>query len=322
MAVCTCNGIDYVSEQLASIIAQSILPQEIVVCDDRSDDACFDIVKVWAEEVAKPKGISVRLIQNKERLGVTKNFEQACSMLSTDIIFLCDQDDAWPAGKIERLLVEFCDPAVMLVHSDARLVGQHLEDLKVTLFQVLRFSKRECALIRDQRFVEIYCRRNLVTGAASAFRRSLLEVAQPFPNEWVHDEWLAAIAASCGRVVMMPECTLLYRQHGSNAIGIPKNTREYIAHAWRRIRETSRSEFLKRRIRRLELWMDRIESLDGEHEEEKNHIKGALTHFRNRSQMTGNPISRLSIIWGEWRSGRYGNYSGGRRGVLLDLLYL
>jgi hypothetical protein len=193
--------------------------------------------------------------------------------------------------------------------------------LKNSLFQALRFTRREKQLIQSGRFLEIYCRRNLVTGAASAFRRSLLDIARPFPTEWVHDEWLAAMAAVCGRVVMLPECLLLYRQHGGNAIGVPKNLVEYISHALRRVRETSRSEFFKKRIRRLELWLARVESLAGAHEEEKSHIQGALTHFRNRSQMGVNPIGRLSTIWVEWRSGRYGYYSGGRRGVLRDLLY-
>lgn len=322
IALCTCNGAPYLSQQLDSITAQTIAPLEVVICDDRSDDGTWGVLQKWALDVAEPRGIAITLIGNRERLGVTRNFELACSKLGTDVIFLCDQDDVWPENKVEKFLAEFGDPDVMLVHSDAHLVGPDRENLEVTLFRALRFTRREERLVWEGRFLEVYCRRNLVTGAAAAFRRSLLSVARPFPPEWVHDEWLAAMAASCGRVVMLSECLLLYRQHGRNAIGVPKDFGEYVAHGWRRLREVSRREFFRRRILRLEQWLARVQSLDGEHVSEASHIQGALTHFRNRSQMTVNPFSRFSVILGEWRSGRYLYYSDCRRGVLRDLLYL
>lgn len=303
-------------------MAQTVAPHEIVICDDRSDDGTWDVLQHWAAVVAKPEGITVTLVRNQERLGITRNFELACSKLGTDVIFLCDQDDVWPENKVEKSLAGFREPDVMLVHSDAHLVGTDLESLGVTLFRALRFTRREEHLIKVGRFLEIYCRRNFVTGAAAAFRRSLLSVARPFPAEWVHDEWLAAMAASCGRVVMLSECLLLYRQHGRNAIGVPKDFGEYLSHGWRRLREVSRREYFRKRILRLEQWLARVQSLDGEHVSIASHIQGALTHFHNRSQMTVNPFSRFAVIWGEWRSGRYLYYSGVRLGVLRDLLYL
>lgn len=322
VALCTCNGAKFLSAQLESVIAQSVLPKEIVVCDDRSDDNSWDILRNWAANVAEPLGIEVTLVRNTERIGVTRNFELACSKLRTDLILLCDQDDIWLEKKIETLLAEFQDPGVMLVHSNAHLVGGELEDLGVNLFQALRFSKREKRLIREGRFIEIYCCRNLVTGAATAFRRSLLSVACPFPTEWVHDEWLAAMAASCGRIVMLPECLLMYRQHGNNTIGVPKNAREYISHGLRRIREAPRGEYFPKRLRRLEIWLARVESLHGDHAMDRAYLKGALEHFRIRGKMTANPFHRFRVIWAELRSGGYDRYSHMRSGLLRDLFYI
>lgn len=321
IALCTCNGAKFLQQQLDSIIAQSIPPREIVVCDDCSEDGSWDILQKWAAEIARPNGIQVTLIQNTSRLGVTRNFEQACSKLGTDLIFLCDQDDVWPSDKVFRLMTEFGNRDVMLVYSDAYLVDANLVDFGITLFQALRITKREKQLIEHQRFFELFCRRNIVTGATLAFRRSLLSVAQPFPSEWIHDEWLAVVAASCGRVVMLQDCLLFYRQHGTNAIGVPKSHKEYLAHA-RKVFKTSRDLFLAKRIRRLEVWLARVECLGDGHDGERRFICGALKHFRIRSRMTGNPISRFIEIWSEWKSGRYLLYSGVRRGLLPDLLYL
>lgn len=322
IALCTFNGALYLSQQLDSIMAQTVALRELVICDDRSDDGTWGVLQQWAVDVAEPRGVSVTLIHNPERLGVTRNFELACSKLRSDVIFLCDQDDVWPENKVEKFLAEFREPEVLLVHSDAHLVGADLSNLGISLFRALRFAKREERLVLEGRFLEIYCRRNLVTGAATAFRRDLLSLATPFPSEWVHDEWLAAIAASCGRVVMLPERLLLYRLHGRNTIGIPKNFGEYVSHGWRRLREVSRQEFFRRRILRLEQWLARVQSMDGDHVSEASDIQGALTHFYNRSQMAVNPFSRFSVILEEWRSGRYMYYSGGYLGVLRDLFYL
>jgi glycosyltransferase involved in cell wall biosynthesis len=301
---------------------QAVAPDEMVICDDLSDDETWGILQKWTTDIAEAHGIAVTLIRNEERLGVTRNFQQACSQLGTDVIFLCDQDDVWPANKVENFLAEFSNADVMLVHSDARLVGPEFEDLGVTLFRALRLTEREERLVREGRFLEIYCRRNLVTGAAAAFRRDLLFVARPFPPEWVHDEWLAAMAASCGRVVMLSECLLLYRQHGRNAIGVPKSFGERLAHSWRRLQEVSRREFFRRKILRLEQWLASVHSLDGGHVSEASHIQAALTHFRNRSRMTVNPLSRFAIMWSEWRSGRYYCYASVRGGLLRDLLFV
>ena len=58
-----------------------------------------------------------------------------------------------------------------------------------------------------------------MTGATAAIRRRLAAVAVPFPAEWVHDEWLAMVAASIGRIVPLDEQLIDYRQHGGNEIG-------------------------------------------------------------------------------------------------------
>lgn len=72
----------------------------------------------------------------------------------------------------------------------------------------------------------MFLRRNLVTGATTVFRRSLLEHALPLPVEWVHDEWLGIIASAIGRVDLLEQPLIDYRQHESNQIGARRDTFE------------------------------------------------------------------------------------------------
>src|SRR5688500_584329 len=89
IALCTYNGARFITEQLESICKQTMQPDEIVVCDDASTDntlACVQNVR------DKFPGISWKIIRNDQNLGYVKNFEQAISLASGDIIFLSAQD--------------------------------------------------------------------------------------------------------------------------------------------------------------------------------------------------------------------------------------
>ena len=48
VVLCTCNGEKFIEEQMQSLVSQSILPDEIVVCDDCSDDRTFEIENIFA----------------------------------------------------------------------------------------------------------------------------------------------------------------------------------------------------------------------------------------------------------------------------------
>ena len=67
VALCTFNGAKYVANQLASIGSQQRLPDELVVCDDKSSDDTVALVKRFAAEAPFP----VRLTVNAANLGST-----------------------------------------------------------------------------------------------------------------------------------------------------------------------------------------------------------------------------------------------------------
>src|SRR5919199_6162917 len=103
VAMCTYNGERYLQEQLDSIAAQTCLPDELVVCDDRSSDRTLEIIQIFKSKVSFP----VHLHINPENLGTIKNFEKAISLCTGDIIVLSDQDDVWKPHKVETILQAF-----------------------------------------------------------------------------------------------------------------------------------------------------------------------------------------------------------------------
>ena len=85
----TYNGEKFLKEQLDSLYNQTMLPDEIVVVDDCSNDKTVEIL----EKYKNTKGL--RYYVNDVNIGVNKNFEKAIKLCQGDYIALCDQDDIW-----------------------------------------------------------------------------------------------------------------------------------------------------------------------------------------------------------------------------------
>jgi len=94
----TYNGSKYLQQQLDSFLAQSILPDELVVCDDGSTDATCEIIERF-KQIAP---FEVRLYKNENNLGYAQNFSKALGLCKGDFVFLSDQDDVWLPKKLNQ----------------------------------------------------------------------------------------------------------------------------------------------------------------------------------------------------------------------------
>lgn len=217
VALCTYNGEPYLREQLASILAQSRQPDEMVICDDMSTDRTLTIVR----EFSRTAPFAVKIAVNKQRLGSSRNFGKAIEECRGDVIVLSDQDDIWVARKL-AVIEEFFNrfPDTDMVFSDAAIVDQELQPLGFTLWEAMRFSKREWEEVESGHALRVLLRRNVVQGAAMALRSQIRQHVLPVPEDVVHDAWIAVQVAVVGRTRLIRESLVLYRQHGANQIGM------------------------------------------------------------------------------------------------------
>lgn len=313
VALCTHNGSVYLREQLSSIVAQTLPPTEIVVSDDASTD---DTVAI-AREVLDGTGIPFHIIENRPALGVTANFEQAVRACTGDLIALSDQDDSWRPGKLETFARVFAGrPEVLLAHSDARLVAGDGAPLPHTLLRSLEAKPDEKREIHEGRGFETLIRRNLVTGATAVFRRALLDSAVPFVSEWVHDEWLAIIAAAVGSTELIEDELIDYRQHGANQIGARKLTVREKLSKFREPRGERNTHLLARAVALDE----RLAALGGALPPAKRDLSAQKLLFeRARFALPANHALRLGPVLGPALAGRYRRFSLGLPDVVRDL---
>ena len=319
VAMCTRNGEQYVARQVQSILNQRPAPLELVVGDDASTDGTIAVIErehaaARAADAALPTTLTI--IRRDPPLGVTANFAATIEACQGDLIALSDQDDEWMPGKLATLCAAFAaDPELLLAHTDARLVDADGAPLGLTLLDALEATPGERAGLAAGEALSVLLRRNLVTGATVMLRRTLLESAAPMPAEWVHDEWLAAIAASVGRVRLLPEPLIDYRQHGANEIGA---RRPGLADKLARLREP-RAERAARLATRTGLLAERGRAL-GLPPEVQDQLDAKADHEARRARLPRVRIARVPSVLGGAVTGRYGRYSRGAMDVLRDLV--
>ncbi|MET0540677.1 MAG: glycosyltransferase family 2 protein [Variovorax sp.] len=317
VALCTRNGARFLPEQVRSICTQDPPPRQLVVSDDGSTDGSVDVVRSTLGDCGAAQAIALVGFENNPPLGVTRNFEQAVRACSHELIALCDHDDVWHAGRLARMAAQFeARPELLLLHTDARLVDAQGQPLGSTLFHALEVQPAELAAIASGRAFDVLLRRNLVTGATTMFRRSLLDAALPFPPEWVHDEWLGAIAAATGVMDVLPEPLIDYRQHASNQIGARRlSLTEKIARAFaprgdKHVKRAQRAVALLERLQRLG---DRVPPAIVQAQRDK------VAHQQFRAGLPASRLARVGPVAAEALRGRYSRFGRAGNAIVQDL---
>ncbi|MDP4816741.1 MAG: glycosyltransferase family 2 protein, partial [Pontimonas sp.] len=307
-------GEKYLRDQLQSILDQTRPPDEIVISDDGSTDSTLEIIEEFASSSGGPQPPVWRVETRAKPLGVSGNFASALAKARWEFIALADQDDVWEPERLEKGLSHFHD-GVLLVHSDATLIDASGRPTG-TLMSALRLTSTERRNLLSGRALDALLRRNVVTGATTMIRSSLLEHALPIPEGWVHDEWLALVAAAQGGVVYHQDPLIRYRQHGNNEIGASKTDYD---EATRRLLE-KRSEFFARKLRRnrgiaalLEdkpAWLDSVAH---------SSLAAKIEFDQWRSTLSSSRVKRLVPVLRRWFTGHYGRYARGYLDVIRDI---
>jgi hypothetical protein len=258
------------------------------------------------------------MARNERNLGYVANFEAALREASGDVLFLCDQDDAWHAEKVATLLAGFEQRAgLLLLCTDARRVDERGEGLRRSLFEVLKVSRAELRRIHAGKGFDVLLRRSLATGATIALRRRLVADTLPFPAGWVHDEWLAIVAAALGGFDCIEQALVDYRQHGDNQLGMPERA---FSVRWAGLWMPP-AEALEALARRYGALHERLRGLEGRIAASAlAGVDDKLDHLRARAALGAGPWRRAPGVLNEAMRGRYRRHAAGWRSALRDLV--
>lgn len=203
IAMATYNGARYLPEQLESFVSQERRPDELVICDDGSNDGTCALVEAFAAHAP----FAVHLYRNPVNLGYNRNFARAIGLCTGDMIFVSDQDDVWYPAKIATVI------DLLEGHPDASVATNDQDiadaDGRATGSTVL-------ANVRNLRFSDDM----FEAGCCTALRREWLDLIAPFPDDTVpYDHWITVFATLLGRRLLCETPLQMYRRHESNTSG-------------------------------------------------------------------------------------------------------
>lgn len=317
VALCTYNGARFIWEQLESIARQTRLPDEVLVCDDCSTDGTLDLVAQFAATAP----FKVHYSRNPSQLGISRNFEHAVSSCTGDVIFLCDQDDVWLPEKVATMLPLFiADERIGLVFSNAFVVDSGLKQLGYTVWDTFRLNKNGRAEINGEKALSFLIRRSVVTGATAAFRATLREKILPISPIFMHDAWIAFVAASYARIAAVDVPLILYRQHGGNVVG---GRRRNLLWKIKQTQKMSPDKFQIEILQSLEMMQKCQEMINSRVTSGNlNDIQEKIKHLRARQEIFRcNIMDRVLIIIREIASLRYLKFSQGLKSAFTDLVF-
>lgn len=315
VVLCTFNGAVYLREQLDSLLAQTCLPDEIVVSDDASADDTPNLLRTFADQCAA-RDVECRLVLQMTNVGFVRNFSDTLRKATGDIVFLCDQDDVWRSDKLAVMAQRFVDdPDLTVLCTDAQLVDAAGNRKGTTLFEALELSDAERQSVRVGKAFDVLLRRSMATGATVALCRDAAVAALPVGEGWIHDEWLAILLASTGKLGMIEDQLIDYRQHSGNQVGMRKRT---LRDKWQDLVRARSAQFADE--------VTRLVSLEAALAGRSSYtcqlaVERKRRHFEERLRI-GQCARwrRVPAIWRELCAGNYARFGTGPRSVLRDLL--
>jgi len=320
IAMATYNGERWLQEQLASFTTQTRLPDELVVTDDRSSDSTLTVL----EDFALTAPFAVRAEANPGNLGFAQNFGRALALCSGDLVFLCDQDDAWLDEKIERIVSEVRQrPDKACFMNDAFLADGDLRPTGQTKLGQIRATG-----VGEE---------NFVMGCCAAIRRPLLDLVLPIPTGIpAHDSWIVQVSDVLGLTVRIDVPLQYYRRHGGNVSKFFVNDIDRMPPLRRlgvRLTQTLANRTSSANLDRERMFMSAISDRLGERRaavadlvgpDRAARIEADLRRRvkvldRRRSVRNAGVLARPGALYRLWREGGY-RISGGLKGMLKDAL--
>ncbi|MBQ9464246.1 MAG: glycosyltransferase, partial [Lachnospiraceae bacterium] len=223
IAMTTYNGIQYVVEQLDSLLAQTLPADEIIIRDDCSPDGTWEVLEQYVK--SHPEA-PIRIELNEQNLGYKKNFHRVLGEVTGDYIFLCDQDDNWNPDKLEicvRVMEEH--PEILSLNTSFEFMDSHDQPIETVLLK----GRANNNIVRaEMEFDELRCfgteaivLANLSPGCTMCIRKEQIgEFVASYNFTLPHDYFINLAASLKNGTYYLNTPTIRYRIHDKNTIGL------------------------------------------------------------------------------------------------------
>lgn len=210
----TYNGMQYLEEQIKSILSQKGVKVELFVRDDGSSDMTVDVLRKYAQNN------NIRWYRGENLKPAYSFFDLIENAPETDYYAFSDQDDIWDEDKLEVAInqMEKTQGHYKLYCSGSRLVDEGNN--------LIRIHKLNTKRTMNARL--IYA---CVSGNTMVINSELRDAIRKYrpSNLIMHDAWCFKVALCLGaKLLLDSEPHISYRMHGNNVVGMELNLKERI----------------------------------------------------------------------------------------------
>ena len=209
------QGEHFLSAQIESIINQTYSDWKLLIRDDGSTDNSINIIESYIKSYPN----KIVLIRDSVECHSSKaNFMQLLKHASQDYVLFCDQDDIWDKNKIATMMEQmtlyeqsFGSNYPILLASQLKVVNSLLHPL----------HKQQMTIDSNRMHINKILVDNEIPGCTMMFNKALYSrIGNPDINKIVmHDWWIALFACTFGKISIIDQELVLYRQHDDNESG-------------------------------------------------------------------------------------------------------
>ena len=311
IALCTYNGEAHLPAQWNSLLKQERLPDEVVICDDKSTDG----TRAMLRELAKEAPFRVVIVENEEQLGYNKNFEKALSLCTGDLLFICDQDDYWFPQKLTVMTQYMATyPTVQIGFCNAYEADEHLNNLNRPFWNRVRLDAFQKERWKMGLSMEVLLDGNRMMGCATVIRRTFMTELTPFPTDipgYIYDGWISLVGAAHNAIQLIDQPLQLYRTHDNQQVGVraePTGPRVRLKDRFSRDRSIKMEPLVKIR-QQLHKIKNHLSGRVPMQSEGMKQIDRKLAHYTMRSTLPDNRLLRLWPVLSDLRQGLYHRYA-------------
>tara|TARA_B100000886_G_C20410910_1_gene486973 strand:+ start:592 stop:1566 length:975 start_codon:yes stop_codon:yes gene_type:complete len=312
VALASFNGEKYIKDQLLSIFNQSMKVDQVIICDDKSNDKTLVIIREFIDN-----GYPIKLYRNEQKLGYSLNFMKCIKLCNADYIFLSDQDDIWHINKVKKMMgfIKKFPDYLCWIHDCSITDSEMNIKINSKLKNIQRYG-----------FME----KSYVMGACMTIKNEALKYIYPFPKnikDSGHDDWISFVLRSTNNIKINRESLLLYRRHNDITSAAKFNSlskNNFFINIVLRLKNTFKNNNYKKNKllikKKFVIWSKLIKNnyLNSEYQINTSHrVDSQLLAFKMNKF---NFFSRIHNIYKLKATGYY-DYRSGYLSIFMDLFF-
>lgn len=200
----------YLYDQLNSILKQSLIPSQIIVIEDYSENSA----KNYIESFLINKNIPYKILKNESNIGPAESFRKGILTSDYDIIYFADHDDIWDQDRVANT-INYHKENFMVV-CNAKVFYEN-KNLTHSLYNKNDFE--------DLNILRVFSK-NFVVGATISMNiKNYKYLISNLSLEPMHDWNLLILCILLKKKIKFVDKNLVsYRRHGKTLTGRKNNS--------------------------------------------------------------------------------------------------